>query len=121
MTFLDPKFPGTAYGMATITEDGEAGQVVKVSGHDEVALNDAPSVRSFGILYKKAKANELCTVLTDGGIYETDNYPGAINPGELLKVDATNKNLTAGVGASDIPIAEAISVVSDALRFKLLI
>ena len=121
MAIVDPKFPGVAYGMGTILEDGEAGQLVKLVGHDEFALNDDPAVRSFGILYKPAKAGEMCTVFTDGGIYETDNFSGSVNPGDLLKTDATNKNLVAGVAAGEIALAEALSVAGGILRFKLLV
>ena len=121
MSFVDPKFQGTSYGMATINEDVKAGQIVKLNGHDLLSLNNDPKTRSFGILYKDAKAEEMCTAFTDGGIYETDNFTGTINPGDLLLVDAANKNLTSGISTGDIPIAEAISVLSGVLRFKLLI
>ena len=121
MSFVDPKFSGTPYGMAAITEDGKAGQLVRLVDHDKLSLNDDPTKRSYGILYKDAKAGELCTAFTDGGIYETDNFTGTINPADLLKVDALNKNLTSGVSGTDVPIAEAISVIGEILRFKLLI
>jgi hypothetical protein len=121
MAFVDPKFPGVAYGVGTITEDGEPGQLVKLTGADQFALNDDPTVRSFGILYKSAVADELCTVFTDGGIYETDSFEGTINPGDLLKADATTKNMVAGVGAGDVAVAEAIGVTGGILRFKLLV
>ena len=121
MAYVDPKFPGVAYGMGIITADGAAGQFVRLSGQDEFALTDVPTTRSFGVLYKDAKTGEMCTVFTGGGIYETDAYGGAISPGNLLKVDATSKNLVAGVGAGDVAVAEAISVQSGVLRFKLLV
>lgn len=121
MSFVDPKFEGTAYGMALISEDGEAGQIVRLTGHDKLSLNDNPSKNSFGILYKDAKTDEMCTVFTGGGIYETNNFTGTINPDDLLKVDAINKNLTSGVSGTDVPIAQAISIKSKILRFKLLI
>ena len=119
--FVDPKFSGTPYGMAKISEDGLAGQIVRLTGHDKLSLNNDPAKRSYGILYKDAKAEELCTAFTDGGIYETDNFTGTINPDDLLKVDSLNKNLTSGVANTDIPIAQAISVNNGVLRFKLLI
>jgi len=119
--FVDPKFSGTPYGMAIITENAEAGQIVRLTGHDRLSLNIDPSKRSYGILYKDVKAEELCTAFTDGGIYETDNFTGTINPDDLLKVDSLNKNLTSGVSGTDVPIAQAISVNNGVLRFKLLI
>ena len=121
MSFVDPKFQGIAYGMASIEENAQAGQIVILTGNDKLALNNDPAKRSFGILYKNAKEKELCTVFIDGGVYETDNFTGTIGPGDLLKVDAVNKNLTAGLGSGDIPVAEAISSESGVLRFKLLV
>jgi len=122
MAFIDPKFPGVAYGMGVITEDGNAGQFVKLSGQNQFSLNGDPAVRSFGVLYKDAKAGELCTAFTCGGIYETDNFTGTVNPGDSLKVDATNKNLVGGgLNPSDVAVAQAVSVQSGILRFKLLI
>ena len=121
MSFVDPKFPGIAYGMGTITEAGDTGQFVMISGHDEFALTDAAETKSFGILYKPAASGEMCTVFTGGGIYETDCYVGAISPKNLLKVDPTTKMLAAGVSGSEIAVAEAISLLGGVLRFKLLV
>lgn len=122
MAFIDPKFPGVAYGMGAITEDGKAGQFVRLSGHNQFSLNGDPTIRSFGVLYKDAKAGELCTVFTCGGIYETDNFTGTVNPGDPLKVDATNKNLVGGtLGPNDVAVAQAVSVQGGILRFKLLV
>ena len=122
MALLDPKFPGIAYGMGVITEVGKAGQFVKLSGHNQFSLNGDPSVRSFGVLYKDAKAGELCTAFTCGGVYETDNFTGTINPGDTLKVDATNKNLVGGtINPTDVAVAQAVSVQGGILRFKLLV
>ena len=122
MAILDPKFPGTAYGLGVIAEAGKPGQLVKLSGHNQFSLNGDPAVRSFGVLYKDGKAGELCTVFTCGGIYETDNFTGTINAGDSLKVDATNKNLVGGSFApSDVAVAQAVSVQGGILRFKLLV
>ena len=121
MSYLDAKFYGTAYGMGEMLEDGQAGQVVRLAGHNKFLLSNDPAKRSFGILYTDTKKDELCTVYTDGGIYETDNYTGDIKPGDLLKVDGKNKNLAAGVGTNDIAVGEAILVESGVLQFKLLV
>ena len=122
MAFIDPKFPGVAYGMGAITEDGNAGQFVKLSGHNQFSLNADPAVRSFGVLYKDAKAGELCTVFACGGIYETDSFTGTVNPGDPLKVDAANKNLAGGtIGPNDVIVAQVVSVQGGILRFKLLV
>ena len=120
MSFLNADHPGLAYGDGTMSGAGTLGQVVKVAGNDQFAVNTDATVRSFGILRKDYADGKMPGIWCGGGVYTTDVVEGTVNAGDELKVSA-NGVLTAGVAAGDLVIAEAISVVSGVLKFKLLI
>lgn len=120
MAFVEIKAPGFSYGLGTISGDGEAGQLVKISGDNLFALNDDSTTRSFGILAKTYKDGEMCGVFCLGGIYETDQYEGSPTPGDALACDASTSKLKT-TGDGDFVVAEAISIAAGILRFKLLV
>ena len=120
MAYVKAMAPGFRYGLGTISAAGTAGQCVVLSGNDEFTVNDDGAVKSFGILAADADEDELCAVHCMGGIYETDAYTGEIAAGGPLACDAT-LGVLAPLGEGDVTIAEAISVVSGVLRFKLLV
>ena len=120
MSFINADHPGLAYGDGTMSGAGSLGQVVKVAGNDQFAVNTDATARSFGILRKDYADGKMPGIWCGGGVYTTDVFEGTINAGDELKVSANSK-LTAGVAAGDQVIAEAISVVSGVLKFKLLI
>ena len=120
MSFINADHPGLAYGDGTMSGAGSLGQVVKVAGNDQFAVNTAATARSFGILRKDYADGKMPGIWCCGGVYTTDVFEGTVNAGDELKVSANSK-LTAGVAAGDQVIAEAISVVSGVLKFKLLI
>jgi hypothetical protein len=60
-------------------------------------------------------------IYCNGGVYETDVFEGTINPGDDLKVSATGKLTGGNIGNDEFVIAQAISVQSGVLKFKLLI
>ncbi len=120
MSFLNADHPGLAYGDGTLSGAGTLGQVVKVAGDDLFAVNTDATVRSFGILRKDYADGKMPGIWCGGGIYTTDVFEGTVNDGDELKVSA-NGVLTAGVAAGDQVIAEALSVASGVLKFKLLI
>lgn len=119
--YLEPLLPGRAYGLGKMQGAGSPGQIVHLVDHDTFAVNLVPAQASFGVMYKPVKDGEMPTVYCNGGIYETDNFTAPIVPDELLKVHNVNGNLTAGVGAADKPVAQAIAVQGGVLRFKLLV
>lgn len=124
MAYIETKAPGFRYGLGTISADGTVGQCVVLSDNNVLTVNDDPTARSFGILAAGALEDELCAVLCMGGIYETDAYTGEISAGGLLACDAETGLLRALNGEADpaeFAVAEAISVVSGVLRFKLLV
>ena len=120
MAFLNADHPGLAYGDGYMSGAGTLGQIVKVAGNDQFAVNDDATVRSFGILRKDYADAKMPGIWCRGGVYTTDVFEGTISAGDELKVSANGK-LTAGVVAGDEVIAEAISVVGGVLKFKLLI
>ena len=121
MAYIETKAPGFRYGLGTISADGVAGQCVVLSDHNVFTVNDDPDVKSFGILAADCDADELCAVHCMGGIYETDQYTGEIAAGGALVCDETLGVLRASAGGDELTIAEAISVASGVLRFKLLV
>jgi len=118
--YVETKAPGFRFGLGTISADGVVGQCVVLSGNNIFTVNDDPDVRSFGILAASALAGVLCAVHCMGGIYETDQYTGEIAAGGLLACDA-GTGLLRAIGEGEFEVAEAISVVSGVLRFKLLV
>lgn len=120
MPFLNPNHRGLAYGDGYMQGVGSCGQFVRLVGNDLFAVNTDPAAKSFGVLIKDYKAGEMPGIFCMGGVYETDVYEGAINAGNKLKV-STGGKLTAGVGAGDEVVAEAISISSGTLKFRLLI
>jgi len=120
--FVDVKHDtGIAYGDGFAQGDGVCGEVMKVGGDDLFAVADDPTEAAFGILYKDVKTGEMPTIYTGGGVYETDNFTGTIQAGERLKVHATNHNLTNGVQAGEVVVAQAITMSGGVLKFKLLV
>ena len=121
MAFINPCHRGLAYGDGYMQGDGAKGQVVKIAGSDLFAVNDDPTVPSFGVLIKDYKAGDMPGIYCDGGVYETDVFEGTINPGDDLKVSAGGK-LTAGtIAAGELVVARAISVGGGVLKFRLLV
>ena len=101
--------------------EGQRGQVVRVTGNDLFAVNTDPEARSFGILIKDYAEGEMPGIYCGGGVYETDVFEGTINPGDDLKV-SNNGMLTGGsIPNRQHVIAQAISVQSGVLKFRLLI
>ena len=120
MGFINPCHRGLAYGDGYMDEDGQLGRLVSVVGDDQFAVNTDPAQRSFGILMKDYAKGDMPGIYCNGGIYETDVFKGNISAGDELKV-ATNGKLTAGVGAGDLVVAQAISVQGGILKFRLLV
>jgi len=118
--FLNPNHRGLAYGDGFMQGAGSCGQFVKLVGNDLFAVNTDATAKSFGILIKNYINGEMPGIFCMGGVYETDVFDGTINAGDDLKV-STNGKLTAGVGASDLVVAKAISVSGGTLKFRLLI
>lgn len=73
MAFMNPCHRGLAYGDGYMQGDGAKGQVVKIAGSDLFAVNDDPTVPSFGILIKDYKAGDMPGINCNGGVYETDS------------------------------------------------
>ena len=122
MPFLDVKHDnGIAYGDGYVQGGAVSGQVMRIVGDDLFAVADDATEPAFGVLYADVKDGEMPTIYTDGGVYETDNFTGTIQAGELLKVHNANGNLTNGVGAGDTIVAKAISVSAGVLKFRLLV
>jgi hypothetical protein len=120
VSFINADHPGLAYGDGYMSGAGTLAQVIKVAGNDQFAVNTDATARSFGILRKDYADGKMPGIWCGGGVYTTDVFEGTVNAGDELKVSA-NGVLTAGVGAGDQVIAEAISVVGGVLKFKLLI
>ena len=120
MAKVETKAPGFRYGLGKISEDAVEGQLVVLSNNDVFSINDDPAVRSFGILAADASEGELCAVHCMGGIYDTDQYTGEIAAQGFLACDASTGLLRA-IGVDEEAVAQAISVVSGTLRFKLLV
>ena len=121
MAFLDVKHDtGIAYGDGYAQGAASCGMVMKLVGNDLFAPADDPTEPAFGVLFKDVTDGEMPTIYTGGGVYETDSFTGTIVAGERLKVHATNHNLTNGIQAGDVAVAEAISVSGGVLKFRLL-
>jgi hypothetical protein len=100
--------------------DGAAGQCVRLTNENVFSVNDDAGKRSFGILAAACSKDALAGVWCMGGIYETDQYSGNIAGGDALSCDAQSGKLKAASG-DEFVVAEAISVTSGVLRFKLLV
>jgi len=120
MAYVEPKAPGFRYGLGTISADAVVGQCVLLSDANVFSVTDDPAKRSFGILAASVSEGEMCGVYCMGGIYETDQFAGNISAGDELACDADTGTLKAASG-EEFVMAEAISVVSGVLRFKLLV
>ena len=120
MAILNPNHRGLAYGDGYMQSAGACGQFVKLVGNDLFAVNIDPTAKSFGVLIKDYKAGEMPGIFCMGGVYETDVYEGTIIAGDNLKV-STGGKLTAGVVVDDQVVAQAISISSGTLKFRLLI
>jgi len=118
--YVEPKAPGFRYGLGTISADGVEGQCVVLSDDNIFTVNADPTVRSFGILAATCEAELLCGVHCGGGIYDTDQYTGEITAADELACDA-DTGLLRTAAEGEFVVAEAISVVSSVLRFKLLV
>lgn len=121
MPFINPTHPGLAYGDGYMQGGGEIGQFVAVVGNDQFAVNTDPEVRSFGMLIKSYKDGEMPGIFCKGGTYETDVFEGNINPGDELKVSANGTLEGGNIQDDEHVVAQAISVQSGVLKFKLLI
>ena len=119
MAILNPNHRGLAYGDGYMQGAGSMGQFVKAVGNDTFAVNTDPAVPSFGILMKDYVDGEMPSVWCVGGVYETDQFSGTINPNELLKIDATGRLI--GGATNTNKVAQAISVSGGILKFKLLV
>jgi len=120
MAYIEPKAPGFLWGLGTISGAGTAGQCVKVAGNDVFAVNDNGNGRSFGVLAKSYRDGERVGVYCLGGVYETDQYAGTPVAGDLLVCDAATGKLKKQDGETFV-VAEALSVATGVLRFKLLV
>ncbi len=121
MSFINPCHRGLAYGDGYMQGDGQLGHLVALTGNDLFSVNTDPEIRSFGILIKDYAGGEMPGIYCKGGVYETDVFEGTVNPGDDLKASATGK-LTAGkIKGDEHVIAQAVSVQSGVLKFKLLI
>lgn len=121
MSFINPCHRGLAYGDGHMQGDAKLGHLVSLAGNDLFAVNTDPEVRSFGILINDYAGGEMPGIYCNGGVYETDVFEGTINPGDDLKVSATGKLTGGNIGNDEFVIAQAISVQSGVLKFKLLI
>ena len=120
MAYVEAKAPGFRYGLGTLSADGVAGQCVRLTNENVFTVNDDATKRSFGILAAACRKDELAGVFCMGGIYETDQYSGNVAGGNLLCCDGQTGKLKA-VSGQEFVVAEAISVTSGVLRFKLLV
>jgi len=120
MAYVQPQAPGFRYGLGAISADAVAGQCVRLTDANVFSVNDDAAKRSFGILAAACAKDALCGVYCMGGIYETDQFTGDIAAGDELACDAETGTLKASSG-DEFVMAEAISVVSGVLRFKLLV
>jgi hypothetical protein len=124
MAYVKELAPGFRFGLGTISADATAGQCVVVSDANEFSVNDDATARVFGILADDYDEDDRCGVHCLGGIYETDAYTGDITAGDALACDAETallRTLNAEADPAEFQVAEAISVVSGVLRFKLLV
>ena len=120
MAYLEPKAPGFRYGLGTISADAVAGQCVRLTDTNVFSVNDDAAKRSFGVLAASCDKDAMCGVYCMGGVYETDQYTGNISAGDELSCDENTGKLKAASG-DEFVVAEAISLASDVLRFKLLV
>jgi hypothetical protein len=119
MAYLNANHPGLAYGDGYMQGAGSMGQFVKAVGDDTFSVNTDPAVPSVGILMKDYADGEMPGIWCNGGVYETDQFSGAVNPNELLKIDSGGK-LVGGATTANA-VAQAISVSGGILKFKLLV
>jgi hypothetical protein len=119
MAYLNANHPGIAYGDGYMQGAGSMGQFVKAVGDDTFAVNTDAGTQSFGMLMKDYADGEMPALWCNGGVYETDQFSGAVNPNELLKIDATGRLV--GGATNTNRVAQAISVSGGILKFKLLI
>jgi len=120
MAYVQPMAPGFRYGLGTMQGAGAPGQLVKIAGDNLFTVNDDAETRSFGILERAVKDGEMPGIFCLGGIYETDQFSGSPNAGDALSCDAGTGLLKTASG-DELVLAEAISLESDVLRFKLLV
>jgi len=118
MAYLNACHPGLAYGDGFMQGAGSLGQFVKLVGDDTFEVNTDGTVRSFGVLMKDYADGEMPGVWCCGGVYETDQYSGSINPNDMLEIDADGKLTPV---TNKIEVAQAISVSGGILKFKLLV
>ena len=119
MGYLNANHPGLAYGDGFMQGSGKLGQFVKIVGDDTFAVNTVADDPSFGILMRDYADGEMPGIWCCGGVYETDQFSGTVNPNDLLKIDAEGK-LTGGATAAN-KVAQAVSVSGGILKFKLLV
>lgn len=111
--------PGLAYGSATAAEDLTAGEFVKLSGADLFSKVIDALDNPFGVVYRDVASGEYVTVYTQGGVYETERFTAGITAGDELEVNPTTALLQKATDGKKI--AQAISVTSTELKFKLVI
>ena len=111
--------PGLAYGAGTASEDIKSGEFVKLTGADLFSkIIDALDI-PFGVVYRDVASGEYVTVYTQGGIYETESFTAGITAGDDLEVNPATALLQKATTGQ--VIAQAISVTSTELKFKLVI
>ena len=78
MSFINADHPGLAYGDGYMSGAGTLGQVVKVAGNDQFAVNADATARSFGILRKELTLILLASVLG------TTNFALVLTPVQMF-------------------------------------
>src|SRR3989339_620145 len=106
MAYLNANHPGLAYGDGFMQGAGGMGQFVKAVGDDTFTVNIDPAVPSFGVLMKDYADGEMSGIWCNGGVYETDQFSGAISANELLKIDGAGKLVGGGTSAN--AVAQAV-------------
>lgn len=111
---------GLAYGDGRLKGAGSRGQAVKIVGDDQFEVNADAAVQSVGFLKSDAKDGELCTVMCNGGVYETDVFTST---GLAAKDDlsiGTDGKLKKAAGG-EVVVGRALSVAGGILKFVSLV
>jgi len=111
--------PGLAYGAGTAAEDLSAGQFVKLTGADLFSKIIDALDKPFGVVYRSVKTGNYVTVYTQGGVYETETFTAGIVSGDELEINPVTALLQKATTGK--VVAEAISVTTTELKFKLVI
>lgn len=107
---------GLAYGDGTLKGAGLRGQGVSVYGNDQFQVNTDPAVQTVGFLKADAADGALCTVMCNGGVYETDVYTATgLAAGDSLAIGTDGKLKKAGGG--EVVVGRVLSVAGGLLKF----